>query len=98
MQEDINKDIQIINSFENFLLKEKSEQKEKFDDNLFKNEKEIKENVQIKINENLTEFSYTYQWDKICINKIEYIFKNNLTNTNHLFYKYDKLINFFFAI
>ena len=63
-QEDINKDIQIINSFENYLRREKSQQKEKYDDNLFNNEKEIKENVQIKIDENLIEFSYTYKFDK----------------------------------
>ena len=94
-QEDINKDIQIINSFENYLRTEKSQQKEKYDDNLFKNEKEIKENVQIKIDENLIEFSYTYKFDKIGKHKIEYIFKNNLTKANHLFYKCDKLINLF---
>ena len=91
--EDINKDIQIINSFENYQRINKLEQKA--EDEQYKNEEEIKQNVQIKINENLIEFSYTYKFDKIGKNKIEYLFTNNLTNTNHLFYKCDKLLNIF---
>ena len=68
--EDINKDIQIINSFENYQRINKLEQKA--EDEQYKNEEEIKQNVQIKINENLIDFSYTYKFDKIGKHKIEY--------------------------
>ena len=55
-QNDINKDIQIINSFENY--KKISQLKNKDDDWKQNNENEIKENIEIKINGEKTEFSY----------------------------------------
>ena len=46
-KDDINKDIQIINSYENY---QKAYPDDKFEDE-YKNEKEIKENIEIRINE-----------------------------------------------
>ena len=71
-QNDINEDIQIINSFENY---NKISQLNNEDDNLEnKNEKEIKENLEIKINGKKTEFSYFYKFKKKGVYKIEYFF------------------------
>ena len=87
---DINKDIQIINSFENF--KRNLNIKFENEDN-FKNEKEIKENIEIKINEKIIEFTYSYKFKKEGKYKIEYLFKKNLTNTCFMFYKCNSLTN-----
>ena len=61
-KEDINKDIKIINSFEN------AKRENKWVDNpnhiKYLNEKEIKENIEIKINGKLIEFTYYYQFNK----------------------------------
>ena len=76
---DINKDIQIINSFENVKRNIPSLKVENEDE--YKNEKEIKENIEIKINEKIIEFTYKYKFKKEGKYKIEYLFKNNLTKT-----------------
>ena len=88
---DINKDIQIINSFENFKRMEKLEDQE--DDYKYKNEKEIKENIEIKINGEKINFSYIYKFNKEGKYKIEYFFKKNLKKTNHMFYNCTSLTN-----
>jgi serine/threonine protein kinase len=66
----INKDIRIINSFENT----KREKKWLDNDNdwKYKNEKEIKENIEIRINGSLIEFRYYYKFKKEGKNIIEY--------------------------
>ena len=82
--EDINKDIQIINSYENYRRKH-----EAIDNKInpeFDNEKDIKENIQIKINGETIPFSYMHKFKKEGKYKIEYIFKKNLTKINHMFY------------
>ena len=81
--EDINKNISIINSFEN------AQRNYGFGyEREYKNEKEIKESVKIKINgKNIDDFSYVHIFDKIGKYKIEYLFKKQLKKTNHLFYK-----------
>ena len=89
-ENNINKDIQIINSYEN-LKTEYFIDKE--DDYKYENEKEIKENIEIKINKKLIGFSYTYRFEKEGQYKIEYLFKNNLTKTNHMFCGCEKLTN-----
>ena len=81
--EDVDKDIQIINSFENFKKENNYEDRE--DDWLFNNEKEIKDNIEIKINGQKIEFSYKHKFKKEGKYAIEYISKNNLTNTNYMF-------------
>ena len=51
----------------------------------YKNEKEIKENIEIRINDNIIPFSYYYNFKEKGKYIIKYAFKNNLTNTNHMF-------------
>ena len=54
------------------------------DDWKYENEKEIKENIEIKIEGKYIDFSYYYKFPKSGKFKIEYSLKNNLT----------KLLNF----
>ena len=49
-KDNINKDIRIINSFDNFKREDEWWGKEEEDDYKYENEKEIKENIEIKIN------------------------------------------------
>ena len=86
---DVNKDVKIINSYENY-MKENSNNKLKEE---YKNEKEIKENIEIKINEKIIEFTYNYKFKKEGKYKIEYLFKNNLTNICYMFCNCNSLIN-----
>jgi len=79
----VNQDINIINSFENY--KRKNYWTSEKDDSEYKNEKEIKGNVEIKINDKKIGFAYEYKFEKEGKYKIEYLFKNYLTKTNHLF-------------
>ena len=60
---DINKDILIINSFEN-VKRENKLIEDKKDDWKYENEKEIKENIKIKINDKIIPFSYYYKFEK----------------------------------
>ena len=83
-QNDINKDILIINSFENYKRINKYEDNEK--DLIYNNEEEIKENVEIKINNEIIKFSYYKKFDKPGKYKIEYLFKSYLVKVNQLFY------------
>ena len=80
---DINKDIQIINSFENFKRIKQMEDKE--DDLKYENEKEIKKNIIIKINKEKIDFSYTHNFEREGNYEIKYLFKNNLIKANHMF-------------
>jgi len=82
--DDINKDIQIINSFENY-KRAYSYIKDKEDDYKYENEKEIKENIEIRINGKKIDFSYSHKFIKEGKYKIEYLFKKDLTKTNHMF-------------
>jgi len=79
----IDEDIQIINSFEN--NKRIFEIEDKEDDYKYENEKEIKENIEIRINGKKIEFSYLYKFNKEGKYKIEYLFKNNLKNASFMF-------------
>ena len=90
-KKDINKDIRIINSFEN--AKRENGWKDKDDDWKRENENEIKENVEIKINKKLIEFTYYYKFNKEGKYTIEYSFKNNLTKTCYMFYECNSLIS-----
>ena len=92
----VNKEIQIISSFEHFKrmdnLSNFNKNKEEFE-----NEKEIKQNIEIKINNNNIGFSFYHIFDKEGIYTIEYRFKNLLTNLNHLFYDCEEIINLNFS-
>ena len=90
-EEDINKDIRIINSFEQN-KREKNDKNYK-DDYLYKNEKEIKENCKIKINDEIIPFSYFYKFKKKGKYKIQYSFIYKLTKINHMFYGCESLTN-----
>ena len=91
-KENINKDIRIINSFEN-AKREKSWMKDSKDDWKYENEKEIKENIVIKINGTIIEFVYYYKFKEEGKYIIEYLFKNNLTKTDYMFNFCESLTN-----
>ena len=88
-KDDINKDIQIINSFENEKRENKWEDED--DDIERENEKEIKENIEIKINGKIIKFTYNYKFNKEGDYIIEYSFKSNLTKTCYMFSDCSKL-------
>ena len=70
----------IINSYEQFLKENGNELK-----NLYKNEKEIKDNIEIEINDKKMLFCYYYKFMKKGKYKIKYILKNkNLNKLNHI--------------
>lgn len=82
-QEDLNKNIRIINSFEQ--CKKEEEWEDEDDDCKCQNEKEIKENCEIKINNEIVPFSYFHKFDKEGKYQIQYSFKKNLTRTSCMF-------------
>ena len=59
----------------------------------YENEKEIKENCKIKINDININFNYFHKFLKTGNYIIKYIFTNNLTKTNFMFYNCKSLIN-----
>ena len=83
--------IQIINSFEN--AKREGNLPNCVDDIEYINEKEIEENIEIKINEKIIEFTYYYKFNKEGKYKIEYSFKNNLTKICYMFAGCNSLIS-----
>ena len=80
----VNSKIPIINSFEK--VKRKNRYEDKSDDLKYKNEKEIKEHTEIKINGKSIPFSYYYIFRKEGKYKIKYIFNKQLTKSNHMFF------------
>jgi len=82
-EEDTNKEFQIINSYEQVKRIKNLEDEE--DDYKNENEKEIKENCEIKINNNIIPFTYYCVFKKKGIYKIKYTFKNKLSKTSCLF-------------
>jgi surface protein len=90
-KKDINKNIQIINSFENI---DKSRWRIKKEDYYkYENENEIKDNCKIEIDNKEIGFSYFYKFQNEGIHNIKYFFKNNLTKTDFMFYKCSSLTN-----
>ena len=90
-EEDINKKIRIINSYEEF--KRINDLKVGEDDYKYENEKEIKENYEIKINNNIIAFNYYYEFKKKGKYKIEYRFKNKLSKICYMFSNCSSLTN-----
>ena len=87
----INKPIQILNSYEEV------KRKNTYDFNWAKikaieNEKEIKENCEIYLNNNKIDFCYEYKFEKEDKNEIQIISKTLLNNTNWMFYDCSSLI------
>jgi len=85
-KEDINKNIRIINSYEEYMREHKNNDI----DNILKNEDEIKE-CEIKIIDELIPFNYFYQFKSKGKYAIKYSFKNNITNTGYMFRDCSKL-------
>jgi len=86
---DDNENIRIINSYEEWYKNHKwDEFKEEYC-----NEKEIKENCEIRINNELIPFSYFYKFKNKGKYKIKYLFKNNLKNTSYMFSYCESLTN-----
>ena len=89
-EEDINKNIRIINSFEN--VKKEKQYKDKETDDMYANENEIKR-CEIKINGESIPFCYFYKFKKSGKYNIKYSFPNELTNINYMFYDCKSLTN-----
>ena len=90
-ENDINKDMRIINTFEEWKRINDFEDKE--DDYIYENEKEIKENCIIKINKKLISFNYYYKFNEKGKFIIEYSFKKNIKNLSFIFCKCNSLTN-----
>ena len=90
-ENNINKEIRIINSFEE--NKRREEWPDEEDDYENENEKEIKKNCKIKINEKIISFSYFYIFKEKGKYFIKYSFKNNLKKINYMFYGCNSLTN-----
>ena len=78
---DINKDIKIINSYEE---NKRGETVDKKIDKKYMNEEEIKK-CEIRINEELIPFNYFHKFKNKGKYTINYSFKKNLTKVNHMF-------------
>jgi len=85
---DINSDIRIINSYEEFMRSYFPDLKINQD---FFNEEEINENIIIKINDKLIPFYYFHQFNKKGKYIIKYLFNNNLCKINYIFSRCDSL-------
>ena len=79
----INKERRILNSFEEYKRINYLDDKE--DDYKYENEKEIKENCKIKINNKRIQFNYFYQFKEKGKFIIKYLFKKNIKNLNFMF-------------
>ena len=90
-EDDINKNIRILNSFEEQKRINKWHDAE--DDYKYKNEKKIKENCIIKINNKIIPFNYLYKFKEKGKYRIEYSFKKNIKSLAYLFSKCNFLTN-----
>ena len=88
----INKDIRILNSFEEFKRTYRSNDNEE-NNYKYENEKEIKENCIIKINNKIIPFNYLYKFKEKGRFKIEYSFNNHIKSLANLFSGTNLLFN-----
>ena len=88
-ENDVSKDIRIINSYEQY--KRENKGIENYSEN--ENEKELQKNCEIKVNNLIIQFSYFYKFKDSGKYIIEYIFKNYITNTNYMFAQCTKITN-----
>ena len=72
----------IIKKSELLIHMKQSNREDKFDkyEKEKENEKEIKENCEIRINNKIIPFSYIYKFNKKGKYNVKYIFKENITN------------------
>ena len=90
-EEDINEDKRILNSFEEYKRINESDDQE--DDYKYEDEKEIKKNCIIKINNKIIPFNYLYKFKEKGKFKIEYSFKKNIKSLAYLFSQCNSLTN-----
>ena len=90
-QDDINKDIRIINSYEDW--KRENKWGDNKNDYIYENEREIKEKCEIKINGKIIPFSYFYKFKKKGKYEIKYIFKTNIVKADYMFTGCQYLLN-----
>ena len=83
-QEDLNRDIRIINSYDQYKRENLGFAKDDYYKN--SNEREIKNNCEIKINNTLIPFSFYHRFQTCGKHTIEYSFKKFLTNSSALFW------------
>ena len=95
-EEDINKNIRIINSYEEYIREENSKNGEYFIkyEKKYENEKEIKDNCKIEINGTIIPFYYYYPFTKKGKYLIKYFFSRKLTKTNYMFCGCECISNF----
>ena len=91
----VNGVLRIINSYEQRIKDGELEHNK--NDLYFQNEKEIKENCNIIVDNKPIEFSYFFKFDKIGIYKIKYLFMENIEKTNDLFANCSSLIKLDFS-
>jgi len=84
--DDINKDIRIISSFEQSQMRYRNESD-------FHNEEEIKEKCTIKIDNEIIPFSFVYKFNKAGKFNIEYIFSDYMNRTDFMFFISDSIID-----
>ena len=87
---DINKDIRIINSYEQYKRENKNDKEY---NNKYENEKKIKENCKIKLNNEKIPFSYFHKFKREGKYQIKYSFTKNIINSVYLFSGCTSLIN-----
>jgi len=86
-KDNINREIQLISSFEKYKVTDKYAKFAYYNEDIkYENEKEIKENIEIKINGKIIDFSFFHIFEKEGEYIIEYRFKKEFTNINHIFY------------
>ena len=83
-EDNINRNIRIINTFEEFKRQERW-WGDREDDYKYENEKEIKENCIIKIKNKIIPFNYLYNFKGKGKFKIEYSFNNHIKSLANLF-------------
>ena len=91
-EKDLNQDIRIINSYEQFKREYKDENFEGYgnDESKYENEEEIK-NCKIKINDVFIPFTYFHKFTKVGKYSIKYIFVDNITKMDYMFYNCELL-------
>ena len=87
-EEDVNKEIRIINSYENF--KRENNWINNIDEYKYVNKKEI-ENCIININNRRIPFSYYHKFERTGIYEIKYIFKSNINSLSCMFWGCESL-------
>ena len=89
--EDIQKEMNLIGSYEEYCRTHNFEMKEDQ-----KNEKEIKK-CRFIINDKFLPFRYSYRFKKVGDYTVKYVFSNYLTDTNHMFYDCEALVTMDFT-